>query len=617
MNPRHSLFGRIVASYLLCIVVLIGAYLPNSTTLNAQDEATITRLKERIGYLAGEECAGRHPGTAGNKLAAEYIAAQFQKAGLKPLLSSYFQEFSVPNSVTLTGENSITCELVIPKPGIPADQIRPIKLSWKPYNEYVPLGYSSSAVITPTQVVFAGFGITDASKNYDDYASVDVKGKLVVIITGDKESTQMFTNNQKVDHFMRSRLVNAREHGAAGVIFIHPQGDSSDVLLPIRYDTKSNTSTIPVIHAKRSAIAKLFPKDRLLVTQEEQIRAKKTPMSFELPNVKIAITTSLQTQEATISNIIGFVPGRDPMNNSEYIVVGAHYDHLGLGDEHSLYEGNEKRIHYGADDNASGTAGVIELAERIAQNPLARPVIFIAFNAEERGLLGSAFYTKNPPVSLDNVVAMVNMDMIGRLKDNKLNVQGVGTSSSWKPLLDSVNKQFNFAISTTDDGFGPSDHSSFYAKDKPVLFFFTGLHSDYHRPTDTPDKINYTGEAKVIQFVEKTVRMIADMPNKPDFVKVKSSQSASTGFNVVFGVIPDYGDHPKGLHITGVREGSPAEKAGIKGDDVITKFGTTTVKNIYDLTHCLGKQQPGDVVPVTVLRNDKELVLSVTLTGKK
>lgn len=609
---RLSALNRFLAFFLVLSASL-------SITLVAQDDELAAKLRGHITYLASEQLAGRYPGSEGNKLAADYVAAAFQRNGLRPLSTSYFQDFTIPINVSMAAEgNSVGFEILVPKLGVPTEALKPVKIGWKSGSDYLPLGYSASKSISG-EMVFVGFGMTDASRNYDDYAGIDVKGKIVIAITGDPNNYNPH-GRFKVDAAVRTRTINAREHGAIGIIFVHPQGDSSEVLMPLHYDSKANEAGIVVLHARRTVVAKIFPKDRPLFTQEEEIVKTKKPRSFDIPNTKVNISVNMKVEETNISNVIGYVQGSDPQHVKEFIVVGAHYDHLGWGDEHSLYDGSEKKIHFGADDNASGTAGMLELAALIAKNPLPRTVVFMAFNAEERGLLGSAYYTKNPLSPLEETICMVNLDMIGRLKDNKLNVHGIGSSSKWKELIDEVNKQYNFTIATGEDGFGPSDHASFYAKDKPVLFLFTGLHADYHRPTDTPDKINYAGESQVVKFVETVLRKIGDMPEKPDFMKVKTTQSQSTTFNVIFGVIPDYSDHPKGLHITGVREGTPAEKAGLKGDDIITKFGTTSVKNIYDLTYALGQSKPGDKVKVTVLRGareDKEVVLDVTLEGKK
>jgi hypothetical protein len=518
----------------------------------------------------------------------------------------------------MSGENTAVFSVIVPKPFVPASELKPMKISWKPGVDYTPVGFSSSASVSGA-LTFVGFGITDKTKNYDDYAGVDVKGKIAIVLTGDPSNYNPHAAF-KGTASMRTRAINAREHGAVGVVFVHPQGDSAEVLVPLQFDAKTSNSSIVVVHAKRSSISRFFPKhpDSTLLGAEQYIMKSKSSRSFDLPLTGMTLSVGLKTQEAQIENVLGMVRGTE--RPDEVIVVGAHLDHLGYGDENSLYAGADKKIHFGADDNASGSAGMMELAAMVAARPLTRSVVFIAFNAEERGLLGSVHYTKAPMVPMEKTICMINLDMIGRLKDNKVNIQGVGSSTRWKAMLDSINAQYKFTVTTTDDGLGPSDHSSFYSKEKPVLFLFTGLHSDYHRPSDTPDKINYTGQASVVRFTESILRAIDSWSTAPDFVKVKTQQSASAGFSVVFGVIPDYADHPKGLHITGVREGAPAAKAGLKEDDVITKFGSTPVKNIYDLTYCLGQYKPGDVVSVTVLRGpreDQEVVIKVTLEARK
>lgn len=586
--------------------------------VRADDDTLVTRLRNHVYTLASPEYEGRYPGTPGNEKAVAYIRSEFMKMGLRQVGSSYTQQFTVPSGVELSGENAVSFGVIVPKPFVPLSELKPLKITWKTGVDYTPIGFSSGGSVSGA-LVFVGFGITDKAKNMDDYAGVDVKGKVVIVLTGEPANYNPHAAF-KGTASMRTRAINAREHGAAGVVFVHPQGDSAEVLVPLQFDAKSSNSGIVIMHAKRSSIARFFPKhpDSTLLGAEQFIIKSKSSRSFELPNTTISASVGIKTVESAIDNVVAMVPGTE--RPDEYIVVGAHLDHLGYGDENSLYSGSDKKIHFGADDNASGSAGMLELAAMISAKPLSRSVVFIAFNAEERGLLGSVYYTRTPLIPLEKTICMINLDMIGRLKDNKVNIQGVGSSSRWKPLLDSLNATYKFTITTTDDGLGPSDHSSFYSKEKPVLFLFTGLHSDYHRPTDTPDKINYTGQAMVVRFTESILRTVGAWTTAPEYVKVKSTQSASAGFNVVFGVIPDYADHPKGLHITGVREGGPAEKAGLKGEDVIVKFGSTPVKNIHDLTYCLGQYKPGDIVDVTVLRGpkeDKEVVIKVILEARK
>jgi hypothetical protein len=467
-------------------------------------------------------------------------------------------------------------------------------------------------------VVFAGYGLSSAT--YDDYASIDVKGKIVIVLRGvPKWAAKDPAYSQQSS--VRAKATRARDKGALAVIFVNERGDSADVLARFGLDRLGKNSGILALQARRSSCAKIFPpKGTSLFVAETEIEKTKKPMSFVLENTRATVTTSLVFTESVTSNIIGMIPGSDPSVAGEYVVIGAHYDHLGMGDENSLAASPTPAIHYGADDNASGTAGMLELALRFSEKPARRSILVMGFSGEEKGLLGSKHWVTTPTVPLQKIAAMVNLDMIGRLTKQKLNIQGVGTSPVWPALIDSAKAGTPFTISTTADGFGPSDHSSFTAKSIPVLFFFTGLHSDYHRPTDTYDKINADGQATIVSMVENIVRRVADAPTRPEFTqgadKQSTTQSSSIALKVSFGVVPDYSDDPQGLRITGVKANSAAEKAGLKGDDIVTKLGTTVIKNIYDLMTALGSFKPGDTTDVTVLRNDKPVTMKVTFGGK-
>ncbi|MEY3386998.1 MAG: hypothetical protein RIR53_1809 [Bacteroidota bacterium] len=583
-----------------------------ATTTEAQ------RIIDHVRVLASDSCQGRGPGSSGIEKAAAYVMDQFRSIGVRPAgRASYGDPFSMTTGVTLTDPNAVSFSVVIERPGVPVDQTRPITVGWKLGADYQPYGFSESGS-TKGEVVFAGYGLSTSS--YDDYGGIDVKGKVVILLRGlpgwadtDQTLRQLAT--------VRSKTTVARDKGAVAVIFVNKNGDSADVLSRFGLDRLGKNSGILALQARRSTCAKVFPpKGTSLFVAETDIEKTKKPRSFQLANVTASIAVTLAFEESTTSNIIGMIEGTDPTLKNEYVVVGAHYDHIGMGDENSLSSSNEPAIHHGADDNASGTAGIIELSRAVAVSPLKRSVLFMAFSGEEKGLLGSKHWVTTPTVPLDKVVAMINLDMIGRLKDGKLNIQGVGTSSRWPAVIDSAKKGLPLTITTTADGFGPSDHSSFTGKGIPVLFFFTGLHGDYHRPSDTWEKVNAEGEVTVLSMVERTMRIIGDTPERPEFAKgaekPASTQSSSMALKVTFGVVPDYSDDPQGLHITGVKPGSPAEKGGLQADDIITGMGQTTIKNIYDLMAALGTFKPGDTTTVKVIRNEKPLSLSVTFTGK-
>jgi Zn-dependent M28 family amino/carboxypeptidase len=353
-----------------------------------------------------------------------------------------------------------------------------------------------------------------------------------------------------------------------------------------------------------------------LAKLQSDMDSLKVPNSFAFADTRARIQTDLKFITSYSNNLLGLLEGNDATMKNEVIVVGAHMDHLGDGLKYgSLHDSHEPAIHNGADDNASGTAGILELAQYFTANKklLKRSILFMTFSAEEAGLVGSAHFTKSELFKKYNIVAMINLDMIGRLADNKITIGGVGTSGIWDKMLDSLNGISKFTLSKNNEGFGPSDHSSFYAKEVPVLFFFTSLHSDYHKPTDDWDKINSEGEVRILNMVADVVSCVNSLPAKPDYIKSKeqTSENKNMGFRVTLGIIPDYSSSSDGLSITGVKTGSVGEKAGLKAGDIIKKMGDFEVKNIYDYTDALSRFKQGDETVLIVKRGEEELTLNV------
>src|SRR5207253_3942247 len=408
------------------------------------------------------------------------------------------------------------------------------------------------------------------------------------------------------------------------------------------YDN-SGEAGIPAIVISRRLAAELLTSTGESLSAFEKTADSRTGFEAALTSARIMrmptkgrtlrLSTNVVRRETPSFNVIGLLPGSDPKLKGEAIVIGAHYDHLGRGGEGSLAP-REGDIHHGADDNASGVAGLIELARMLSsQNPKPRrTVVFIAFSGEEEGLIGSSFYVNHPIVPLANTVAMINMDMIGRLKDKNLIVGGVGTAREWRSLIDADNSigsmtvslnttrtagppssaglpivvgangqpvvtmdpAKKFLLTLNEDGYGPSDHSSFYSKQVPVLFFWTGTHNDYHKPSDTADKINYEGEARILVFIDRIIRDIDKSDKRPTYTVAKSdSQGRSTGFRVYLGTIPNYADSNDGLKLDGVRDDSPAARAGLKAGDKVVKLAGREVKNVYDYTYALGEMKAG------------------------
>jgi hypothetical protein len=333
------------------------------------------------------------------------------------------------------------------------------------------------------------------------------------------------------------------------------------------------------------------------------------------PPVRDKPSPSLPTQ-----NVFAVLPGTDPALRGQYVVIGAHFDHLGTSTEGALDPELKDAVRRGADDNASGTAAVLELARLLAAAPPRRSIIFANFSGEEEGLLGSAYFVEHSPVAIDSIDAMLNFDMVGRLKNDKLIIYGVTTAKEFPSLIDSATASAGFRVTAQGDGFGASDQSSFFAKDIPVLHFFTDLHDDYHRASDVPERINSAGEARVVRVAERVAREIADRPGRLTLVRTVATAPAGAtreGSDVYLGSIPDMagGDTP-GLRLTGVRTGSPADVAGLKAGDVIIEFGGAPVKDLFEYSNALYSHKPGDDVAVVVLRGGQRLTLQVKL-GKR
>ena len=386
-------------------------------------------------------------------------------------------------------------------------------------------------------------------------------------------------------------------------------------------DNLSQKSGIPVVMVKSKIIVELFSANGINLKEiQKNISDDQIPDSFDLQNISADFQIDLKTTEANTANVIGYLEGNDATLKNEVIVIGGHFDHLGKGrNAHSTDPGNDG-IYYGADDNASGTAGVLELAQKFSANKsiLKRSILFICFSGEEEGLLGSMYFTNSDLFKKYKIVSMINLDMIGRMENNSLVISGVGTSDRWTNLVNEVNKKYNFKLSLNLDGYGGSDHNSFTLVKVPVLFFFTGLHGDYHKPSDEFWKINSKGEADVLNMVYDVTENLVTSPEKITFVESKTDDQPKNKANikVTLGVIPDFGGEENGFRISGVKPNGPAEKAGMQKGDVITKFNGKIVKNLYDYTDALGTVEPPADVEVIYLRDGKEVTIKVHLEGK-
>jgi aminopeptidase YwaD len=607
-------FGKKII--LIPLVLLASAWLivavlrPSRTpTANSGSAISASEVFQDIRYLSSDELSGRLSGTPGAEKAAEYVAREFQQLGLTTRQGHYQQAFSFVSGMKLGPENRLTVTMGT------GDAATSSELNL--HKDFMPTSFSLSGDFHG-KAVFAGHGISAAKLNYDDYEGLDVRDRFVFVLRYGPEGNNPHSRFSR-EHTLRYKALNARERGAKGIIYIDDQEDfAKSTLSKLRYDADFGDSGIAAFSLSLPAARELLSKAGLdLSALQKEISSNKKPHSAEMSDVQISFRSELRKVMSSTANVVGVLDGRDARLKEEAIVIGAHYDHLGLGETGSLSESRGKAVHNGADDNASGTAGVLELARRFAekQNDLKRSLVFVAFSGEEEGLLGSKSYVATPAVPLEKTVAMINMDMIGRMKGDRVIVGGSGSSPVWKDLLGRLNQNAQLELKFDDEGYGPSDHASFYAKDIPVLFFFTGVHQDYHRPSDDYEKINLNGIREVLDLVFQTVLSINQQTERPLFTRAKSSsESRRRGeFQVYLGTIPDYGEEVEGVKLSGVREGSPAAKAGLKSGDIIVECAGKQIKNVYDYTYILGDRKPGDVLEIVVLRGAERLKLSATL----
>lgn len=579
------------------------------------------RLREACAWLAAPEREGRGPGTAGIEQAADWVARQFAAVGLDTTVVGDvpFQRFPVTLEAKLGPAGDNTAELVGPPGPDGSPTVRPLVLG----TDFTPLAAGGSGPFD-LPLVFGGYGITAPKEGYDDYAplgSAGAKGAAVIVLRQEPQKDDphsVFDGNQASQYAALTRKVaNASEHEAGGLVLCNDASDKEDALMAFeRAGDGSERRTLPVLHVRRSVIEPLITQalGRDLPALERAIDEKLEPQAAPLAGWRIRGRVAIERTETDSRNVLAVLPGTE---GKETVVLGAHYDHLGFGGVNSAAPG-ETAVHHGADDNASGTAMLVEVARILAaEGPFPRTILFAAFSGEERGLLGSAHYTANAAVPLTDTAAMVNLDMVGRLDGDKVVVHGTGTGAGLEALVDRLVATHGFEAAKEPGGFGPSDHSSFYARKIPVLHLFTGSHSDYHRPTDTADKLNYAGMVRLTRLVADIVKELATSPERPAYVEVASKMFARGGDRPYFGSIPDFGKPGKGYAITGVTKDSPAARGGLQGGDVIIRLGESAVTGLEDFDSALRKHKGGDTIPVVVLRAGAEVTLQVTLAAPK
>ena len=541
--------------YFLCLAVLTSQFAV-AQKIKKADKIILTNLQTHIAYLADDKLEGRRTGTTGEKLAYEYIIREFTKSGLtaKGDNGSFIQAFEVNEGLQINPSTHLF--------------INGFDLELE--NEYFPFIFSANESVEAAPSI--------ALRESGTVWFWDIKDKL--------------EENKDNPHFdltdaIKTKANDVAAKGATGLIIYNTSGIKDE--LKFEPKAKSERVKIPVLYVTESI--------------------KKKYLYDETATLDIKLKVDIGDKTRAGHNVIGFIDN----GAANTIILGAHYDHLGYGEDHnSLFTGTKPQIHNGADDNASGTAALIEISKLLRASKLKNNnYLFVSFSGEELGLFGSKYFTEHSPVNLSSANYMINMDMVGRLNDSThgLSIGGYGTSPVWGQLL--TNKDKFFTIKFDSSGSGPSDHTSFYRKDIPVLFFFTGVHSDYHKPTDDADKINYNGELMVVKYIY-TVIETANKKGKLSFSKTREIQSmGKSSFKVTLGIMPDYTYSGSGVRVDGVSEGKTAQKVGIKAGDVITQLGDIKFTDVQSYMGALGKFNKGDATKVKVKRGNEELVFDI------
>jgi Zn-dependent M28 family amino/carboxypeptidase len=605
-------------SFLLSLCLLAGtAHAPSA-------QAARSATRAHVEALASERLAGRESGSEGERLAAEYLSQQLARLGARPLpgRSDMFLPFTF-TAGSRDGGSTISLRRE-PRDGRVGGTVAGA-------TGVRALSFSENATVTG-DVVFAGYGIVvPEAQNfgYDSYATLDVKDKIVVVLRYFPEDADQQTRAILARYSdLRYKAMAARQRGARAVLVVTgPRSPNAGELVPMTFDTAIAGSGLPAASVDARFASAIFEGQRQPLEAIQKALDSGNPHAaggFELPGVSVTLATSVVRESRTGRNVVAYVPATRPVAGvaKPWIAVGAHYDHLGLGrDGSSLATAAEAgRPHLGADDNASGSAAALAIAATIAQQPVRTRHLLVAFwSGEEIGLVGSAAFVSTPPVPIDQIAAYLNFDMVGRMQDNKLAVQATGTSPAWPPVLERVNVAAGFALAVQADPYQPTDVATFNQAAVPSLSFTTGAHIDYHKPSDTADKINYEDLDRVAGMAAAIVRRLMEMPDAPRFSKVEQSTQTPnrTGLRVFTGTVPDYTAEAKGLMLGGVVAGGPAATAGLDKGDVIVEIAGQSIANIYDYTYALELLKVGQPVKVVYMRGSERRETTMTPTARR
>ena len=596
--------------------LLIALFIP--TLVSGQQAAVASRTRAAVEFLASDRLEGRDTGSPGERLAGDYIAMQLARAGAKPLPghNDMFMPFEFTAGARDGGSN-----LTIHGNGGTSQ-------AWSGAEQVQALSFSDDAKVTAS-LVFAGYGlVVPESQNfgYDSYAGLDVKDKIVLVLHYFPEDTDAKTKAALARYSdLRYKALAARQRGAKGLLVVTgPRSPNAGQTLRMTFDTALSGSGIPAATISSAVANALFagtPKS-LAAAQEELDSGNPHVGGFPLPS-SIDLTTKVVREKLTGRNVVAYLPATMATTGVDkpWIVIGAHYDHLGHGTRGTSLASKEEagQIHHGADDNASGTAAVMAIAEKVAKQPHRRHIVIALWSGEEIGLVGSNAFVMNPPIPIAQISAYVNFDMVGRMQNNRLVADGTGSSATWPRILERANVAAGFDLSTNPDPYQPTDSASFNLAGLPSLFFTTGSHPDYHRPTDTADKIDYEDLDRIVDFAAAITETVANTDMAPQFSKVEPPQTGATlaGVRVTTGTIPDYTTEAKGLLLAGVVGGGPAEKAGLMKGDIIVEIAGQSITNIYDYTFALELLKADMPVKVVFMRNGERHEVQLTPTGRR
>ena len=592
-------------------LLLVGTLAAASTAPTPAQVVTASRTRAHVETLASDKFGGREAGSDGERLAGDYIVSQLTRIGARPLPGrrDMFQPFEF-TAGSRDGGSRISVGA--------GDGVRA-------------LSFSEDATVDG-EVVFAGYGlVVPESKNfgYDSYAGLDVKDKIVLVLRYFPEDADAQTRAALVGYAdLRYKANAARQRGAKAMLVVTgPRSPNAGELVPMTFDTAIAGSGIAAASVTGTVASMMFKnaKDQRPLAEIQRDFDSGNPhvAGFAL-NTQVSLTTRVVREKKTARNVVAYLPATAEPNGVQkpWVAVGAHYDHLGTGAGGNSLASREEtgRPHVGADDNASGTASVIALAEALSKQPQRKRNLLIAlWSAEEIGLIGSKEFVTAPPVPVDQIEAYVNFDMVGRMKDNKLAAQATGTSPVWGSLIERANVRAGFDIAIQPDPYQPTDVSSFNDASVPSLNFTTGAHTDYHKPSDTADKINYEDLDRIVDLATAITRQLLDLDTPPLFTKVEqSSQTASrTGLRVSTGTVPDYTADVKGLLLGGVVAGGPAEKAGLQKGDIIVQIAGQSITNIYDYTYALELLKIGQPAKVVYMRGKDRRETTLTPAARK